>query len=104
MGKFRIKIKSSWFSEDYVELRYSTNGIFWQSVKCYEETCEACYMSTMTVHFRNAKELLSRFNSIEDVKRFEEDDRARVMKRNSEIEKSNRMHKEERANVYKQFS
>ena len=106
MGKFRIKISSSWFSEDYIVLKYSTNGIFWKSIKCYDYDIldKWCYMSTKTSHFSNAKDLISKFKTIEDVKRYEEEERQRVIKHNTEISERNKRHKEERNNVYRQFS
>ena len=106
MGKFRIKISSSWFSEDYIVLKYSTNGIFWKSIKCYyyDMLDKWCYMSTKTSHFSNAKDLLSKFKTIYDVKRYEEEERQRVIKHNAEISEENKRHKEERNNVYRQFS
>lgn len=106
MGKFRIKISSSWFSEDYIVLKYSTNGIFWKKVREYEYDImdEWCYMSTKTSHFSNAKELLSKFKTIEDVKRYEEEERRKVIKHNAEISERNKRHKEELNNVYRQFS
>ena len=106
MGNFRIKISSSSFSEDYIVLRYSTNGIFWKNIKCYDYDVldKWCYMSTKITHFSNAKYELSKFKTLEDVKRYEEDERQRVIKHNSQISERNKRHKEERNNVYRQFS
>jgi hypothetical protein len=106
MGKFRIKISSSWFSEDYIVLKYSTNGIFWKTIKCYdyEISDNWCYMSTKIGHFSNAKELISKFKTIEDVRKYEEEERRRVIKHNQEISDRNKKHKEERNNVYRRYS
>lgn len=106
MGKFRIKISPSWFSKDYIVLKYSTNGIFWKRIKCYyyDIVDNWCYMSTKTSDFNNAKELLSKFKTIDDVKRYEEVERQRVLNDNTEISESNRKHKEKRNNIYRQFS
>lgn len=106
MKKFRIKISASWFSEDFIVLKYSTNGIFWKSIKCYEYDIldKWCYMSIKTSHFSNAKELISKFKTIEDVKRYEEEEREKVNKHNQEISNKNKKHKEERDDVYNKYS
>ena len=106
MGKFKIKIASSWFSEDFIVLKYSTNGIFWKSVKSYDYDIldEWCYMLTKTTHFSNAETELSKFKTLEDVKRYEEAEREKVIKHNSEISEKNKRHKEKRNNIYKQYS
>jgi len=85
---------------------YSTNGIFWKNIKSCD--CDVLdewwYMSTKISHFSNAKELIPKFKTIEDVKEYEDEERQRVIKRNSEIYKINQKKKEERDNVYKKFS
>jgi hypothetical protein len=105
MVRFRIKIRSTWFSEDYIVLRYSTNGIFWKSIKEYEYDSldEWCYMVTKESHFSNAKHLLQKFNTLEKIKQYEAEQRDKVRKHNKEISEKNRKHKENRNNVYKQY-
>jgi len=106
MGKFRIKISSSWFSKDYVKLKYTTNGIFWKTIKCCDRDLldNRCYMITKTVHFSNVKEVLSRFKTIDDVISFEQKEREKVIKHNREISCMNKKHKEKRNEVYKKYS
>lgn len=105
MGKFRIKIRSSWFSKDYIVLRYSTNGIFWKSVKEYKYDLldNWCYMTTMVSSFKNAKYLIEKFNTLEKVKQYEAEQRDKVLKHNKEISDRNRKHEENRNNVYKKY-
>ena len=105
MGRFRIKIRSTWFSEDYIVLRYSTNGIFWKSIKEYEYDLldKWCYMVTKKSHFSNAKHLLQKFNTLEKIKQYEAEQRDKVRKHNKEISEKHRKHKENRNNVYKQY-
>lgn len=105
MGKFEIKIRPSWFSNDVIVLRYSTNGIFWKSVKCCEYGIleNWYYMKTMTSHFSNAKYLLQKFDTLEKVKKFEASELASLKKLNNSIADRNRKHKEERKSIYKQF-
>jgi len=76
MGKFRIKISSSWFSEDYIVFKYTTNGIFWKTIKCYvyDVLDKWCYMSTKSCHFKNVKETLSKFKTLEDIKIYKEEE------------------------------
>jgi hypothetical protein len=106
MGKFRIKISSSWFSKDFIVFKYSTNGIFWKSIKCYDYDIinEWCYMSIKTSPFSYAKEFISKFKTIEDVRKYEEKERQQVIKHNQEISDRNKKHIEERNNIYKQYS
>lgn len=106
MGKFRIKIAASWFSNDYFVLKYSTNGIFWKTIKCYEYyNFEGwAYMVDLTINFKNVKNILNDFKTLDDVKNFELEQKQKVIKKNNEIEKQNIIHKKERDAVYKQFS
>lgn len=87
-------------------MKYTTNGIFWKSIKCYDYNIEDnwCYMSTMAIHFRDVKEFISIFKTIEDIKIYEKEERQRVIINNAEISKRNKRYKEERNNVYKQYS
>lgn len=105
MGRFRIKISSSWFSDDLIVLRYSTNGIFWKNIKEYDYDIldKWCYMSTKTSSFGNAKYLLEKFNTLEKIKQYEAEQRDKVNKHNDEISDKNRKHKENRKNIYKQY-
>lgn len=105
MGRFRIKISSSCFSEDYIVLRYSTNGIFWKSVKCCKEEIleNWYYMVTMTSHFTDAKHLLQKFNTLEKIKQYEADEVAKLKRYNADIRERRRKHKENRKNIYKQY-
>ncbi len=105
MGRYRIKISSAWYSEDYIILRYSTNGIFWKSVKyCKEEILEGWYyMETKVNHFNDAKDLLQEFNSLEKVKQYEANERAKLKKYNAETTERRRLHKEKRKNIYTQY-
>lgn len=106
MGKFRIKVSPSWFSEDYIVVKYSKNCIFWKSVKGYDYNIldKWCYLSTKTIHFSKAKDFISKFRNMEDVKKYEEEEIKRVIKHNAEISEKNKKHKEELNNFYKQFS
>lgn len=105
MGQFRIKISNSWFSSDYIVLRYSTNGIFWKNIKEYKYDLldEWCYMVTKRSHFRNAKHLIQEFSTLEKIKQYEAKQRDRVRNHNEEISERDRKYRENRRNVYKQY-
>ncbi len=104
--KFKIKISSTSFSQDYCIIKYTTNGIFWKSIKHYEYDVldKWCYMTTEIIHFSNAKDFLSKFKTIEDVKKYEEKELLRVIGQNKEISERNKKHNAERNNVYKLYS
>ena len=103
--KFRIKISRTWFSEDYIVIKYKT-GIFWKTIKeyKYDVLYKCCYMVEKISHFSNAKSLLSQFKTIDDVEKYEEEEKQKVIKHNQEISEKNKKHKEERDNIYKQYS
>lgn len=105
MGKFRIKIKSAGFSKDYIVLRYSTNGIFWKSVKEYEYDLldNWYYMTTKIRHFSNAEHLLKKFSTLEKIKQFEAEQKDIVRKLNAEISERNRKDKENRKSIYRRY-
>lgn len=106
MGKFRIKISSTWFSEDYIVLKYSTNGIFWKTIREYEYDSLAkwCYMNAKIISFSSAEYVLNKFKTLEDVIKFEDEQRMLVNTQNKEISERNKKHKKERDDVYKKYS
>lgn len=106
MGKFRIKISESWFSKDYIVLKYSTNGIFWKTIQEYEYDVldEWCYMVTKTASFKNAEYLLSKFKTLDDVIKYENEEKQRVDKQNKAISERNERHIKERNDIYAKFS
>lgn len=105
MGKFRIKIAPAWFSSDYIVIKYSTNGIFWKTVKnCeYDNLEERYYMVTMTSKFTNAEYLMNKFQTLEDILKFEEKERLELTEYNNRIFEINKKKEEERNSVYKKF-
>jgi hypothetical protein len=105
-GYFKIKISSLWYSEDYIKFKYTTNGIFWKNVKCcvYSPLDECYFMSNKTCHFRYAKNFLSKFKTLDDVKRYEDVEKEQVIKHNNNISENNKRYKEERNNVFKKYS
>jgi hypothetical protein len=104
-GRFRIRISSSWFSNDFIVLRYSTNGIFWKSVKEYEYDSyyEWCYMVSLTRRFQESEYLLEKFNTLEKIKQYESKQREKVKNENAKISDKNRKNKENRKNIYKKY-
>ena len=105
MGRFRIKISKSWFSDDWMLLRYSTNGIFWRSVEelGYNRTEERCYMRVKTSRVENAKDLLEKFNTLEKINQYEAEQRNQVNEENAEISERKRRHRETRENIYNRY-
>lgn len=105
MGKFRIKIQPSWFSDDYAVLRYSTNGIFWKNIKDCKCSVndDLYYMSPKTIYYSSAPCVLSQFKTIEDVEKYERERRERMIRENTKILERKKRHIEERNNIYKKF-
>ena len=106
MGRFRIKIQSSWYSKDRIVLRYSTNGVLWKTIKqCEYEMFEEIYvMTNKTTHFSQAECLLQKFNTIEKVKKYDAIEKQATIKFNLEISNKNKKNKEDRIEIYKKYS
>lgn len=106
MGKFRIKITAWWASADYIQYKYSTNGIFWHRIyKCeYEILDEWYYMKPRTDYYSNAKYVIDEFKSVDDIRKYEDNQRAMMIKYNAEIKAIKDRHKKDRNDVYNKFS
>jgi len=105
MGKFRIKISSSWYSKDYIILKYSINGFFWKAVKKaeYDILDNWYYMVNLSSHFSNAENLLNKFNSLDKIKKHKEEANGIITQLNRGITEMNERHNKNRRNAYKQF-
>lgn len=106
MGRFRIKISSWWASNDWVQFWYSTNGIIWRRVHTleYDILDEWYYMVPLTVSYRDAEYYIKKFSTIEAIREYEREDRARCNKENQRIKDWNDRKDAERKSVYKRFS
>ena len=105
MGRFRTKIKASWFSDDFIVLRYSTNGIFWRTVKEYKyDSYEKRYSITdKTVVTSSVKFFLNSFDSLEKIKQHHKEQIEIVNKGNANIAAENRKHKSYLKDFYKKY-
>lgn len=105
MGKFRIKVVSWWASDDYVQLKYSTNGIIWRKVNsCTREILNnRYYMRPLTISYKDAERTVAKFQSIDDIRKYEQDEKDKLMKYNAEIDAHNKRKKAEKEAVYKKF-
>lgn len=106
MSKYRIKIAPTWFSDDYIVLKYSTNGIFWRRIKAYhyESLDNWCYLTTKIIQISDAEFYINKFKTIQDVINFEKEESKKVENHNNEVLKRNNIHKKYRDEVYKRFS
>lgn len=106
MSKFRIKVSPWWASDDYIILKYSTNGIFWKTLKNYEYDVldKWCYMTTKVSHYTNAEYLINKFKSLEDIIKYEEEEEGKVITHNNEINARNKIKKQEKQKVYKKYN
>lgn len=106
MWKFRIKISSSWFSNDYVSFKYTTNGIFWKRVRTYEYDVldKWCYMTTLYKQIKYVEDTMSQFKTLDDIKKYEAEQLQRVIKRNNEIAESNKKSSAKKSEIYNKFS
>ncbi len=106
MGKFRAKISPSWFSDTWISLRYSTNGIFWKSLRACERGfgSDWYFMETESFHYSNAGEILKRFDSIEKIKEFEAMEQAEVDRHNDAETKKRKEDKAAKKVIYDKYS
>jgi hypothetical protein len=106
MGKFRIKISSTWLFDELVVFKYSTNGIFWKKIKCqrFDIFSKKSYMGTKIKNYIFAEEIISRFKTIEDVRKYEEEEKQLVIEFNKKFYERKKKERDEKKNIYKQFS
>lgn len=105
MGKFRIKVIPWWASDDYVQFKYSTNGIIWHKIRhCEREVLDDWYyMEPLTVRYIYAESTVAKFQSIDDIRKYEQLEKDKLVKRNAEIDAYNKRKKAEKEAVYKRF-
>jgi len=105
MGRFRIRIAPTWFSDDYVYLKYSNNGVFWKTVKGYTEDRldKWCYWEKKAVKLTDAEHWISRFKTIDEVKIFEEEQLKLGIDRNKELSEEARRKQKEKDKIYKLY-
>lgn len=105
MGKFKIKISPTWYSDEFIVLKYTTNNIFWKTIYGYEYGYQynRAHMVKKTWHYSNAKYLMQKFKTLEDVKKYEAEELKKVKQKNEEIVKQNKKKKEDKKRIYKKF-
>lgn len=105
MGRFRVKISTTWYSNEYIYLKYSTNGIFWKTIKCYKyDPLDGVYMGRLESHISNAESLITKFNTLEKVLSFQDKEKERVSQHRDKIFETKKRENTERLSVLKRFS
>lgn len=102
---FKRKIKKTWFSDDFINLRYTTNGIFWKNLKtCEYFTIEDYYeMVDKIFSVDNAKYIFEEFDTIEKIRQYEADNKNKVVKLNKQISERKKIKEEKKKNIYKKY-
>lgn len=105
MGKFRIKIASSWFSDEFVIYKYSENGIIWHKILTSEFDIldKRWYMKTLTTSYRSSESIINKFKTLDDVHKYEEENIDRVIVNNEKIDKRNKAKIADMNAIYKKF-
>lgn len=103
MGRFRTKIRKSWFSDDFIVLKYSTNGIFWKSVKTCEQDIldRYWYIEERTAKLHDAESLIKEFNTLKKVKEYEANQIEYATRRNEEKRLAHKKYLQEKSTFYK---
>ena len=106
MGKFRIKIKAWWCSDDYVQFIYSTNGIRWHKVHAldYDILDEWYYMRPLTVEYYDCERYINKFKTINDIHKYEQEEEKRVNENNNQMSKRDKLNKEKKQAIYNKFA
>lgn len=91
---FKLKIVESWFSEKYVEFKYTKNGIFWKKIYCcrppflghldYNYTWEPLCYGLGGGNFDCEKE---KFSTYEKIKEFEKQQWEEYVKGNKSVKR-----------------
>lgn len=106
MGKFRIKVIAWWVSDDYVQLKYSTNGIIWRKIRYSERDIldNWYYMKPLKISYKDAERTVAKFQSLDDIRKYEQIEKDILVKCNAEIDANNKRIKAEKKEVYKRFN
>lgn len=106
MGKFRIKVIAWWASDDYVQLKYSTNGIIWRKIRHSERDIldNWYYMKPLKISYKDAERTVAKFQSLDDIRKYEQIEKDKVTQYNAEIDANNKRIKAEKKEVYKRFN
>jgi len=105
MGRFRIKITPWWASNDWVQFKYSTNGIIWRKIHTleYDYIVQWYFMVPLKISFQNAEQYINKFSSIEAIREYERIEREKCDYQNNIIEQGNKMKAAERKSIYNRF-
>ena len=105
MGKFRIKIIAWLHSDDYVQFKYSTNGIIWHKIRnCERDILDNWYyMKPLTISYKDAESTVSKFQSLDDIHKYEQSQKDKVTQYNADIDANNKRIRSEKAAVYNRF-
>jgi hypothetical protein len=105
MNKFKVKISPTYYSDDYFVLKYTTNGIFWRTLRHYEFDImvERAYMVKKSWHYTDAKYVISEFKTLDDIKKYEEKELKQVKIENEARDKKNKENKINKRKIYKKY-
>lgn len=106
MGKFRIKIIPWWVSDDYVQFKYSTNGIIWYKIHHSKRDVldNYFYMEPLTIHYTDAERTVAKFQSINDIRNYEQIEKDKLVKYNTEKDVNDKLKSLEKEATYKRFN
>lgn len=105
MGRFRIKITPWWASNEYVHFKYSTNGFIWHKIysREYDILSNKYYMKPLIAGYDNAERIISKFNTLDDVRNYEQEEEQKMISHNNNVDAKRKWHEAKRKAVYKKF-
>jgi len=105
MEKFRLKIVSTWYSNKFVYLKYSTNRWRWKKLYNYEYDVldKWCYFTPVAISINNVEGFIKKFKTIEDIRKYEEIELKKVNRRNKALSEQKKKEKEKSKMIYKKY-
>jgi len=102
---FKLKIVESWFSGEYVEFKYTKNGIFWKKIYNCEPPFYSKSYTWEPLHCRlgngNFDKEREKFSTYKKIKEFEEQEWRKYIEKNESIKKEIEEIKQKRLNALK---
>lgn len=105
---FKLKIVRSWFSDEYVEFKYTKNGIFWKKIYYCEPPFLGCLDNDYiweplsyrlgNGNFDYEKEM---FSTYEKIKKFEEQEWKKYIEGNESIKRQREEMRQKRLDALK---
>ncbi len=92
-------------SKEWVNFKYSTNGVFWKKVYTaeYDILDNYYYIRSLLTPIKNADEYINKFKSVEDIKQYEKEQYEYAYAKNKQIDEYNNQKANKIKEIYKRL-